>query len=583
MSLPNPEADMFKAPVGSPTEEKRHSDTNLTQSSAETPPPTILSRKSQLYFRLFAFVIIELGFIILGAVCLAKPIPLNIKADVNDAQIKGGFTVVFVVWQSAAILMGAYMAADAFSREWSVQLNHLAPSGDGTEKVVPEMIDRVSTMTSGYLDRALHLWRGKPSGQFKVAFLASLSFLVLSSLGPGAINASITLIDVPTTIQIGRLMSHPLDSDTQEVFTAQSRADLILRLEKIEHSPFGLKLPPNMLAPVPKVDLTTFNGTIEYDSDVIEFHHDCHWEAPQYFNVSGSIVVASAGQQWAGATVGAGQINVGSSIGPLSLQTFPIMEKVGKSAFIFSGGNSSVLDRRSNPPVPYAVDLTSLPTTLTAQGAGLDEASNSLYAPLSSILICDPRPQITGGRISVASDGTLTVLSSGKAVFGNIPLSAANLIFTNAFGTALVQVETLTTANVVNNLASAMFMANSSGVDWNHAQGVRPLDLPSINQNMDIYMLSGAKAYIDGYTKNGSSSVVEFDLDTVSALGHEEKNRVDDCEATVYRDYRLCRDSRLPAVFSLQIAIEGEEVSVRFEPCVRSIERGRWKESGVVE
>jgi hypothetical protein len=66
-----------------------------------------------------------------------------------------------------------------------------------------------------------------------------------------------------------------------------------------------------MLAPVPKVDLASFNGAIEYDSDVIEFHHDCHWGAPQFFNVSGSIVVASAGQQWSGATVGTGQVNVG--------------------------------------------------------------------------------------------------------------------------------------------------------------------------------------------------------------------------------------------------------------------------------
>jgi hypothetical protein len=67
-----------------------------------------------------------------------------------------------------------------------------------------------------------------------------------------------------------------------------------------------------MLAPVPKVDCPSFSGTIEYDKDVIEFHHDCHWEAPQFFNVSGSVVVASAGQQWGGATVGAGQINVGT-------------------------------------------------------------------------------------------------------------------------------------------------------------------------------------------------------------------------------------------------------------------------------
>jgi hypothetical protein len=199
------------------------------------------------------------------------------------------------------------------------------------------------------------------------------------------------------------------------------------------------------------------------------------------------------------------------------------MESVGSSAYIFSGGNSSVLDRRFNPPVPFAVDLGSLPTTFTAAGAGLDLASNSLYAPLSSVLICDPRPQITGGRIRVTNDGTVTVIASGKTPIGNIPPSAANLIFTNAFQVALVQAEALETANAVNNVASAMFMANASTVDWNKAQGVRPLDLPSINANVDAFMLSAAKAYIDGYTKNGTSLAVDFELDTVPAVSQEQK------------------------------------------------------------
>jgi hypothetical protein len=319
MSLPNTEAAPFTALAASPTEEKRNSDTILTQSSSDRPPPSILSRlhldfsrKTHLYLRLFAFFIIEVGYIILAAVCLAKPIPLKITLNLTDVEVKGGFTVVFVIWQSIAILLGGYMVADAFSREWSVHLARITPgTNDRAASTMPVTIDRVSTMTSGFLDRSLHLMVDKSSGTFKLAFLASLSFLVLSSLGPGTINAATTLIDIPTTIQIGRLLSQPQQTDVQEAVTTQTRANLILRLEEVENSPFGFKLQPNMLAPVPKVDLTSFNGSIEYDSDVVEFHHDCHWEAPQFFNISGSIIVAAAGQQWGGATVGAGQVNIG--------------------------------------------------------------------------------------------------------------------------------------------------------------------------------------------------------------------------------------------------------------------------------
>jgi hypothetical protein len=198
------------------------------------------------------------------------------------------------------------------------------------------------------------------------------------------------------------------------------------------------------------------------------------------------------------------------------------MESVGSSAYIFSGGNSSVLDRRFNPPVPFAVDLGSLPTTFTAAGAGLNLVSNSLYAPLSSVLICDPRPQITGGRIRLTNDGTLTVVTSGNTPIGNIPQSAANLIFTSAFQVALVQAEALEMGNAVNNIASAMFMANASTVDWNTAHNIRPLDLPSINDNIDTFMLTAAKAFIDGYRKNGTSLVVNFALDTVPAMEERE-------------------------------------------------------------
>ena len=80
----------------------------------------------------------------------------------------------------------------------------------------------------------------------------------------------------------------------------------------IEHSPFGFNLESNMLTAVPRVDLASFNGTIEYNSDVVEFHHDCHWEAPQFFNTSGDgVIVSAADQQWFGATVGTGPIILG--------------------------------------------------------------------------------------------------------------------------------------------------------------------------------------------------------------------------------------------------------------------------------
>ncbi|EKM82344.1 hypothetical protein AGABI1DRAFT_104369 [Agaricus bisporus var. burnettii JB137-S8] len=528
MSSSNAGAFTSNASPPGPIDEKIGGDTRLIQSSSTQSQSLTLprlqwkiSRKTLVYLRLLIFIILEMGYIILAAVCLAKPVPLSLHFNFAAEKVEGGFTVVFIVWQSIAILMGAYFAADAFSREWSFQLTHIAP---GTDRNSLRAIDRVSTMTSGFIDRTSHLLFKKPSGTFKLAFLASISFMALSSLAPGTINVDTILIDSPTTLQIGRLvLSHATDDKFAKSITTIDRANLILRLEMIEHSPFGLNLEPNMLTVVPRVDLASFNGTIEYNSDVIEFHHDCHWEAPRFFYTSDDdVIIPAADQQWYGATVGLGLTYPGSSVGPLYLKSYPITGEVSTSAFIFSGGNTSISIPQSNPPKPFAIDLGSLPTTFDASGAGLELEFNSSYAPLSSILICDPRLKISGGRIRVTNDGTLKVINSGETPIGNIPRSEANLIFTNAFQIALWVPEILTEVNAVNNLASIMFMPNSSTVDWNTARNIRPLDLPSINKNMDTFMLSGAKAYIDGYNKKGTNPVAGYNLETVSAMGQRQ-------------------------------------------------------------
>jgi hypothetical protein len=102
-------------------EEKTNGDTiSMQSSSSDRPPPSIpfsfhfdFRRKPQLYLRLFAFFIIEAGFITLAAVCLVKPIPLGVHYSFTDDEIKSGLTVVFVIWQHLTIFMGRYMVVES--------------------------------------------------------------------------------------------------------------------------------------------------------------------------------------------------------------------------------------------------------------------------------------------------------------------------------------------------------------------------------------------------------------------------------------------------------------------------------------
>jgi len=54
-------------------------------------------------------------------------------------------------------------------------------------------------------------------------------------------------------------------------------------------------------------------------------------------------------------------------------------------------------------------------------------------------------------------------------------------------------------------------------------QDITPLDISSINKNVDDFMSSAAKAFINGYCKVGTSAEPTFDLASVPGLGEEQR------------------------------------------------------------
>ena len=269
------------------------------QGSCSTTPESRLGvgKKTIVNFRirLFLFCLIEACFIGLASLCLARPLPLML--GLSESKIKGGFTIIFIVWHSLAVLAGGYITIDAFSREWSVQLDH----------IVPGTTDTVSTMNSGLLDRTSHSLSKHASGTFRLAFLASLGLMALAQLAPGTISVSTIIISVPTTVQIARQVSQMNNGNFEQFLALASRATLIVRQERIEQAQFGLKLPANTLMSLPPSSNES-HTTLEYNTDVVEFHHNCRWEAPSLVNGT-TTSISAAGKMWSGAFI------VNSSIG----------------------------------------------------------------------------------------------------------------------------------------------------------------------------------------------------------------------------------------------------------------------------
>ena len=194
------------------------------------------------------------------------------------------------------------------------------------------------------------------------------------------------------------------------------------------------------------------------------------------------------------------------------------------SAYLFTGGNSSFHDSPSSPRAQSAINLDNLPATVMDKNTTTPTILGKVFwfdSPLASVLFCDAQSIISGGRVRLENDGIVNIISSGQPPDGSFPSTAANLIFSSAFQDAISKLEILEVANSVNTVGADMFMTNSS-VDWNNARDIAPLDIPSINKNMDDFMSSAAKAFIDGYRKAGSANAT-FDSASVPGLGEEQR------------------------------------------------------------
>jgi len=198
------------------------------------------------------------------------------------------------------------------------------------------------------------------------------------------------------------------------------------------------------------------------------------------------------------------------------------MMNTSTSAYLFIGGNSSFFNSTTPPRARFAINLDNLPATYVEQGVGVTRGSDiRLVGPLASVLLCDAQLKISGGRVRLENDGTVNITSSGQPSDGSFPSTSANIIFSNAFQDTLVQLEPPEVANLVNNVAADMFMTESS-IDWSIAEDIAPLDISSINKNVDDFMSSAAKAFIDGYRKNGTTDST-FDLASIPGSMEEQR------------------------------------------------------------
>ncbi|KIJ49183.1 hypothetical protein M422DRAFT_246988 [Sphaerobolus stellatus SS14] len=343
-----------------------------------------------------------------------------------------------------------------FSSEW-----HIQAVRSGT--VAPQETDKVSTLTADSMDSSAHFF-SKGSGAFRLAFVILILLVALGGLAPRSLGISTVIIERNINMRIGNLtMGHgnlstqplSLQAGMDPIVLLLDRAASIIRTEQIENTTFKYDTPSNWVIPTPASNFMTD----EFDRNRI---------FPLWPSYLGTANFSSTG-------------------------------------YLFLGSNSAhnSIDRAlgASNSAPPLLNLDGLLTVLAASVIKSQSLNLTLAGPLITLLICDPHIQISGGLISLATNGSLSIISSDHPLLRNVPLDAANLMLS----AAIINVVENTDAygdgrSFVNGLSSLLFFPNAYNFkSLNEGKAVKPLPLIDTSTKMNVFTLSGTKAFSDGY------------------------------------------------------------------------------------
>ncbi len=236
------------------------------------PPPSRL--KFIFLIRTGAFVVLELGFMILASLASANPIPTSLSSNVTLTEAKSALTIITIIWHTLAIFTVKDIILHIFSAEWMEQYRK---SGS----IVLGETDSVSRITAGLLNQIQHFASRKATFPFRLGFVSALLLMLLNGLGPSAITINSIPIEQPQKIKVANLTMTKNLSDNGSDLLAVDRANLITQLEQLENAVYGFRTSQrNVLIPWPSSDLISTNGTVRYQSDVISYNFSCSWKQP---------------------------------------------------------------------------------------------------------------------------------------------------------------------------------------------------------------------------------------------------------------------------------------------------------------
>ncbi len=195
------------------------------------------------------------------------------------------------------------------------------------------------------------------------------------------------------------------------------------------------------------------------------------------------------------------------------------------SAFLLIGTNDSFPvdpdeEKRS------IINLNHLPTLFHPFGleVNLSHSDSSQWiSPLSTVLVCDPQLELSGGWGQLTPGKNLTVAASGLPLVGNISPDVTTTIFSQVMLDVL-DADNPIEATWVGDISVRLFLTDISENFTAFPHGVPIYNLPTLNENFNIFTSSASKAFSDGFFVNPSNrSDITIRTRSVVGLGEVEK------------------------------------------------------------
>lgn len=193
-------------------------------------------------------------------------------------------------------------------------------------------------------------------------------------------------------------------------------------------------------------------------------------------------------------------------------------------AILFVGTNNTLPVNSDEEKRPI-INLNTLSTFFHPNGFTIKTPhGNSKWpAPLSSVLVCDPRVEISGGRAQLTPSKQLSVVASQLPPVGTMPYDAITTIFSLSLPSAL-DTDDITMPPWIGSVSAQVFLTDVSLNFTAYPHGVPLLNLATVNNNLNIYATSGSKAFLDGLYADPSNQLnISTQTRSVIAFGEVEK------------------------------------------------------------